>query len=321
MKNLAFVVGISCMLVGSVQASSFSRKANGTAAAQSLKLVPGARAVALGEAYSSLADDALALYWNPAGLSDMSSAHSVHFMHTLYLAGINFGYAGYAMRLPAGLGHAGAYIQYLNIGSIDMTDNVGNVTGEFSPSDQTFALGWARKIGPLPFGVAGKFISSKIANSASTYAVDFGVRSPWRFMRDKLAFAATLKNVGPGLKFHEVRDPLPMELRVGSNLIVYDNLSGKDIMSEMDRVIVSADAVFPKDGDTWLALGVEHSKIMGSPISGRAGFNGRSAQNQPGFAGIFFGFGVALERLDIDYALAPMGDLGAAHRLSLGFDF
>ena len=40
----------------------------GTAGFQFLKLGVGARPVAMGSAYTAVADDANALFWNPAGL-------------------------------------------------------------------------------------------------------------------------------------------------------------------------------------------------------------------------------------------------------------
>ncbi|RIK54073.1 hypothetical protein DCC62_32005, partial [candidate division KSB1 bacterium] len=46
----------------------------GTAMAQFLKIGVGGRAVGMGEAFVALANDASALYWNPAGIAQMNKS-------------------------------------------------------------------------------------------------------------------------------------------------------------------------------------------------------------------------------------------------------
>ena len=71
----------------------------GTSAAAFLEIGVGARALALGGAFTALANDASALYWNPAGLIQLNSI-SVSANHTDWLAETNFEYFG--LVLPAG---------------------------------------------------------------------------------------------------------------------------------------------------------------------------------------------------------------------------
>jgi len=47
----------------------------------------GARALALGEAYASIADDATAIYWNPAGLGQVDRVE-IAFMHAIRPSGL-----------------------------------------------------------------------------------------------------------------------------------------------------------------------------------------------------------------------------------------
>ncbi|MBU4443884.1 UPF0164 family protein, partial [bacterium] len=44
----------------------------GTTAAQFLKIPIGTRAMGMGSAFVSVANDATALYWNPAGIAEMT---------------------------------------------------------------------------------------------------------------------------------------------------------------------------------------------------------------------------------------------------------
>ena len=55
---------LACLFISSTIVSQTVSK-TGTTAAQFLKIGIGARALALGGAYSAIADDASALYWNP----------------------------------------------------------------------------------------------------------------------------------------------------------------------------------------------------------------------------------------------------------------
>src|SRR6266487_6212781 len=112
------------------QARDFTRNAEGTTAANFLKLGVGARALAMGEAYSAVADDANALYWNPAGLTRIYHAEAT-FMHAAYLANSFYDYAAYGTHLGKH-GALGAGVQYFSAGRITQTDVTGNDVGDFS---------------------------------------------------------------------------------------------------------------------------------------------------------------------------------------------
>ena len=80
----------------------------GTTAAKFLSIPVGARALAMGGAYTALANDASAIYWNPGGLAQVTS-REVFFMHSEWLADINFDHfalalgSDWAENLPNGL--------------------------------------------------------------------------------------------------------------------------------------------------------------------------------------------------------------------------
>src|SRR5579872_2349212 len=78
--------------------ADFSSTANGTTTADFLNLGVGARAVAMGGAYVAAADDATALYWNPACLTVLRGG-SISLMHAAYVASSYFDYAAVAHDL------------------------------------------------------------------------------------------------------------------------------------------------------------------------------------------------------------------------------
>src|SRR5207302_10246043 len=52
---------------------AFGKNQVGTSGAAFLKIGPGARPAAMGEAFTGVADDIHAIYWNPAGLATLRS--------------------------------------------------------------------------------------------------------------------------------------------------------------------------------------------------------------------------------------------------------
>jgi len=73
MQKKVFVAVLCFCLSGSLYGQLFSRNVSkvGTVAAPFLQIPVGARAVAMGGAFVSVANDATALYWNAAGIVEL----------------------------------------------------------------------------------------------------------------------------------------------------------------------------------------------------------------------------------------------------------
>lgn len=303
-------------LTAQARAADFSSSAQGTTAAQFLELGVGARAVAMGEAYSAVADDASALYWNPAGLTGISN-RSATLMHAAYLGTSYFDYASYGQNLGS-KGAFGAGLQYFSAGGITQTDTTGTDVGSFNPYDLAFSLGYAYKLNGLgprvldgySFGLAAKFIQSKILTTAQTEAVDFGVLSP-AYLNDRLRLAFTMTNLGGTMRFDAYNENLPLNLKLGSSYKIRDGW------------LAAMDVDFPRGDDPYVALGTEYQLATSGPwkFAGRAGFNSQTIGSIDGFTGLSVGIGIGYSRLAVDYAFVPLGGVGQAHRLSLTCSF
>ena len=68
-----FLLICMCLFFGSID-NSFA----GTDAAAFLKKSVGLKAIAMGGAFTSIADDTSAIYWNPAGLAQIQDKYSVY---------------------------------------------------------------------------------------------------------------------------------------------------------------------------------------------------------------------------------------------------
>ena len=293
----------------------FSSRAAGSATADFLNLPAGARAAAMGGAYSAVSDEASAVYWNPSGLVQIPRLSAV-FMRAQYLEEINYQYAAYAHRLSYDSVLAGSAL-VTDIGAITKTDISGGImpSGSFTPRDQVFTLSYSKAI--LEFsdkdidvsvGVSLKYIKSTIADSAKSYAGDVGIMT-YNFGDIPYRLAVTAANMGGGLTYDKESNPLPLTFRLGAAVNPFRN------------ILVATDVVLPKQNQPNVLLGVELAATPNelTRLCVRAGLNTR--QMGDGIGGLSMGIGATLRSFSLDYAFVPMGELGSTHRISLTFDF
>lgn len=293
--------------------SYFSKEAAGTTGADFLNLPVGARAVGMAGAYSSVAEDASAIYWNPAGLVQIPKL-SAMFMRSEYVDDISYQYAAYAQRLSYD-SVIGISFMMTDIGSIEGMDKSRNSIGSFNPQDQVFTLSYSKAI--LEFsnkdldvsmGLNAKYIKSEIRDSATAFAGDMGIMT-FNFGAIPYRIGVVVSNIGKGLKYDQASDPLPVTARFGGSINPFDNL------------LIAADVVVPKGNKMNIQTGVEAyiNPNELTRLTARAGVD--MQQMQDGFSGISLGIGATLQFFTLDYAFVPMGELGNTHRISLSFDF
>ena len=305
LRGLCAILAVLGAVVGGVSATfaaDFSKDAVGTTGAQFLELPVGARAIAMGAVQGAAANDATALYYNPAGLAGIPGG-SLALMHAAYFQEISYQYGALAQRLGS-FGTLAVGFQYLSPGKLTEIYNDGTPTGgSFTPSDLAATIGYGNSLENVDLGFSGKYIVSKIHASAKTYAADFGIRIRLR----RLAVAASAANVGKGLKFHDKQENLPYTLRGGASL-------------QLGNLLLAADAIFPRGAERVFAGGAELALRPSDSFAvfGRGGYNSRTAASKlGGTAGLSAGGGIAIGGLSFDYAWSPFGDLGQAHRFSL----
>ena len=285
--------------------SSFSASARGTTGAEFLNLGAGARAASMGQASAAVADDASAIYWNPAAMTRVAH-RSATLMHAAYVNASFFDYAGYVQN-EGKLGAFGMAIQYFSAGKINQTDDTGASVGSFNPYDMALYWSYAREVAGISVGVTAKLVDSNILNTASAGAADIGLLSP-RYLDGRLQLAFTAVNLGGDtLVYDQEGAQLPLTLRLGAALTPFRDLR------------FALDAVMPKSDNPYVATGMEYwLKNDGDwRFAGRAGFNSQTVGSIDGFTGVSLGFGVASRVASFDYAFVPLGGLGQAHRISL----
>ena len=101
----------------------------GEAGAQFLKIGVGARACAMGEAFVAVADDPTAIYWNPAGLRQLSKIEILG-MQSFWLMDMGYQYLAAVIPLPLGFGTLGAAAAYSSSGTIPKFEDNKRRQGE-----------------------------------------------------------------------------------------------------------------------------------------------------------------------------------------------
>ena len=312
MKNTMLVVGLIACLAPAAGASDTG--------AAFLKIGVGARPIAMGNAFTAVADDINAIAWNPAGLS-LLGQKEVGATHAEMFADTRYDFVGYAQPLKAkdgtDYGTAGFGVQYLTQGAIDGRDANRQATGGFTASDMAVNLAYSRGLGGgLRLGANAKYLSSTIANaSARSFAADFGAMA--RTPLAGLSLGAAVQNVGPGMRFLDETNPLPLTLAGGAGYQV--GSSGLLLALDVKNL--------PSEGRTTVSFGTEYA--MFSALSLRAGYlsalaagaTSGGARQTGNLAGFGAGLGVRVGSYKLDYSFTPFGELGNVQRISLGARF
>ena len=244
----------------------------GTTGAAFLKIGYGARPAAMGDAFVAVYGDINSLYYNPAGLYDISNK-TVSFMHLNWLVDINYNVLSYVSPIENN-GVFGISVSSLDYGSIERTVETGNSSspyrkeGEYSAFDRMFHLSYSDKFKLFnknaKYGVNSKFIYQKIdKESAQGLAFDLGMQ--YDFNEDFVA-GFMLQNFGRLSKFEAQTDKLPLNVKLGASYRFFD-----------DRFMTALDLNMPNDNKIYINFGAELfvlPKDYGFNLGIRAGYNG-----------------------------------------------
>lgn len=211
MKNRISIGLLSLMIMIGVP-SAFSE---GSPAYNFLNIPSSTRVYGLGGVNITNIDDNInSVDQNPALLGpEFDMQLGLNYMR--YIADANFAGVRFGNRAS----EHGAWsvgLQYYGYGSITGTDEVGNLTGSFSPKDLNINGIYSHDITDrLRGGIALKFLYSSYGDyTAFAVATDLGINyyDPER----DLSLSAVIANLGGQVKrFEESYDRLPVDLRLG----------------------------------------------------------------------------------------------------------
>ncbi len=185
----------------------------------------GARSLALGQAYTALADDPTAVFWNPAGL-EYTYRQSATFFHTTLFDAVQYDFLGYSYP-TLDLGTFGFGIARLGVGGLVERSKYNQKLGSFSNDEYQVYFAYAKKImwGLTP-GISIRWIRQGWNNLSEGNLIETGVgadiglmyRPEWigSALVQDWSFGLNVRNAfAPQLKVGNQVDELPLTLKFG----------------------------------------------------------------------------------------------------------
>ena len=310
-RKSVFLLGLLLALPSLVGAAQEFEKV-GTIGGQFLKIGVGARAAAMGSAFVSVANDASAIYWNPAGVARLQRS-VVSINHAAWLADISFTQAAYVFHVGffPGTFAVNARSLYMDSQPIRTVFRPEGEGKSFDAGDVAFGLTYARSLtDKFSAGISANYVQSTLATySSSAYTFDFGTLYDTGYRSLKIGMS--IQNLGSDMKFIEDTVKMPAVFRVGMSMSLYEDAS--------HRILSSAEFSHPPDNNERANWGIEYG--FKEFFFLRGGYLLRYDLERFA-AGVGFKIPSSLNsEATVDYAYTEMRGMGGVHRISVDFRF
>jgi len=286
------------------------------------KISMGARGAAMGDSFSAVADDATAMFWNPAGLV-LARGSQFSLTHGEWMQGVDSEYFAFSQNMDQD-GAIGGSINYLGsgtfAGALETTSGgYGGVGDQISASDYEGSLAYAQRLGNWGddtgffhnsiLGIRLDLVGQSIV-SVGTNAASFDMGYIYEAMRKTFYLNAVITNIGG--KIQSFIQPFTYQLG--------GSYRAKNVLMKKDRNIVAVETDGQIDTGLKFDMGDEYKMSFGAnDLALRLGY--RTGSDLGAVAGLTSGVGIA-HRFDdveagLDYAFVPYGVLGDTSRVSL----
>ena len=302
-KSILAVLPAAIVLMGSFPAFAGEEGSGGQGGAF-LRIGIGARALGMGGAFTAIADDATATYWNPGGLGQMNS-RQLAAMYSIMSLDRTHNFISYVQPL----GSAGTFgISWINFGvaKIDGRDSYGNPTGDFSDSEMAFMVSYGKGFANIFYiGGSAKYLMHSFAHSrAFGFGFDIGALLK---VSDVISIGAVVQDIRSSIRwdtFSGHEDTFPTQVRLGAAL------SPKLIPITLAAEIEKGGEREPK-----YRAGVEYWLLKTLAVRGGYSSKGLTASGSVRVP-------AGMLKLQLDYAFSTDKlDEEAVHRMSLILEF
>ncbi len=300
----------------------------GTSAAEFLRLGAGARSLGMGEASTAVSEGPDAVYWNPAGLGQMSRPEVLYSRAELP-AGVHHDFLAYAYPSEFLRGTIGVGLTRLSQDNLALVDASNQAQGSFAPHSEAVSVAYGHQFndndptlrsrdyfrenwnlpraerpyederepwtGEIAAGGAFKFISENLGTRrATSFAFDGGLLYRPSNLHE-LILAGAVRHLGQKIQFISEKEPLPTEM--------------------------AASAAY--DAHFYAKLGFEatYPVAPGMSAAGRLGYSTLTSSDLGVLSGLSFGVGLQAGGFRFDAALQPQSLLGSTLRVGAGWKF
>jgi len=295
---------------------------------QFLSVGQDARAVAMGDAYTTMEGISNALFYNPAGIARANSMIDLSANMFTFIADIkHLSFAGTYSPLDGQYGVLGFSLQAVDYGELEPTmvwqnpDGYIDLDNALNPSALSVGIGYGRLLSEK-FVVGGqiKYVTQylgenmipgkgMVKNIAGALAFDFG--TIYRTGYESLAFGMSVRNFSEEIKFEEEGFQLPLTFKIGVSANLVDFAMPDE---DEHQVMLLVDAVHPRSHAEYLNIGMEYEYI--NTFALRLGYI--SGQDE---TDITYGLGLKQFGFGIDYAYTPFGVFENIHRFTIHFSY
>lgn len=304
---------------------------------QFLTVVSDARAAAMGNAVNSLSLESSSLFFNPAGLANMTSFVDVSASDNRWIADIHHNTVTLALNPWHGrFGVLGFSAQSVDYGDkIFGTVVVGETrspkgyidTGNITPSALAVGVGYAKALNDR-FSVGGQVrwvrqdfghLNIPLTDSTTTtkryrsnpLAFDFGTLFKTGFK--SLTFGMAIRNFSHEVKYIRESFELPLVFTLGIHADLMDWIP---ISKNQQSAILSIDAKHDRSHAEQICFGVDYRLMR--ILSCRIGYVSRSKTDENAMC---YGIGMSWVGLSIDYAYAPYDVFDSVQRVTIRFSY
>ncbi len=225
-----------------------------------LRIIPDARAGALGDAGIATSADANSMHFNASKLvtAEQDMALSVTYTPWLKALGLQDVYMAYlsGYKKFGDLQALGVSLRYFSLGEINFTDNQGTSLGTGNPNEFEISLAYSRKLSEkLSVAVAPKFIFSNLAAGQLVNDVeikpgiaggaDFSLtfQTPIKFTANEsnLRVGAAVSNLGTKISYTNSinKDFIPANLGIGAAWeFNFDEFNSLTVTTDINKLLV-----------------------------------------------------------------------------------
>jgi hypothetical protein len=298
-RKISAILFLCLLIAGTAKAQNDGAGSTGLSF---LKLGVGARSIAMGDAYSSLTDDATSVVYNPSRLL-YGAKNNVILMHNSSGQDLNNDFL--AAKISFDKVAFGIGIIKSSVDDIEVRSAPGASVEKFNAQNLSIGVSLAYRINPnISVGITSKFLYEKIyVDDASGVGFDFGTN----YDKDNLSFSFVVANLGSVNELRNTSTKLPSLVRFGG---------GYRINKGNISVRLAADGFKVLDGG---GLHVHTGGELGynDLLFARVGYQ-TNYENK----GLTAGVGVKYKSFSLDYAYTPyLNDFGTGNTFSLALNF